>query len=230
MPLGDLRGDDVAVDPLRVRPSFGDSATLFVAHRAVGPPRDVHRIDLAKCSVGENDLAMWRNEQRGSGGSGERHHDRRSDPRALGEERGLAHPIECSSPPTYRRGAIAPREKFAPPPRRRARHAILRSYRHLTRRRCARRIRGSHGPGNYEFQSDFFKKHLKEHRAAGKADGEATAVLTVLDARGIAVSAEQKERILGCSDVALLDRWIRKAVIVASAEEIGASCAPSPRR
>ncbi|MCW5813344.1 MAG: hypothetical protein KIT84_20110 [Labilithrix sp.] len=55
-------------------------------------------------------------------------------------------------------------------------------------------------------------------------------MLTVLDARGIAVSAEQKERILGCSDVALLDRWIRKAVIVASAEEIGASCAPSPRR
>jgi hypothetical protein len=70
--------------------------------------------------------------------------------------------------------------------------------------------------GNYEFQSDFARKH----RAAGKADGEATAVLTILDARGIAVSPEQKARILGCADVVLLDRWIRKAVTVASAEEL----------
>lgn len=74
--------------------------------------------------------------------------------------------------------------------------------------------------GNYEFQSDFFKKRIAAGHAAGKADGEATAVLTVLDARGIAVSAEQKERILGCSDVALLERWLRKAVTVASADEL----------
>jgi hypothetical protein len=72
------------------------------------------------------------------------------------------------------------------------------------------------GQGNYEFQSDFAKKH----RAAGKADGKAESVLEILDARGIAVSAEQKERILGCSEVAVLSGWIRRAVAVASAQEL----------
>ena len=70
--------------------------------------------------------------------------------------------------------------------------------------------------GNYEFQSDFAKKH----RAAGMAAGKAEGVLQVLDARGVAVSAEHKARVLGCADVAILDRWIRKAVTVASAEEL----------
>lgn len=72
------------------------------------------------------------------------------------------------------------------------------------------------GEGNYEFQSDFAKKH----RAAGKVAGRAEAVLTVLDARGIAVSAEQKARVLDCIDAGALDRWIRKAVTVATAEEL----------
>ena len=78
--------------------------------------------------------------------------------------------------------------------------------------------------GNYEFQSDFFKKRLEEHRAAGmeagKVAGRAEDVLTVLDARGITVSAEQKARVLACIDAATLDRWIRKAVTVATAEEL----------
>jgi hypothetical protein len=39
-------------------------------------------------------------------------------------------------------------------------------------------------------------------------------------ARGIAVSAEQRARVLGCTDVATLDHWTRKAVSVASAEEL----------
>lgn len=32
--------------------------------------------------------------------------------------------------------------------------------------------------------------------------------------------AQQTERVLGCADIAILDRWIRKAVFVASAEEL----------
>jgi hypothetical protein len=70
--------------------------------------------------------------------------------------------------------------------------------------------------GNYEFQSDFAKKH----RAAGKAEGRAEDVLEILDARGINVSSDQKARVLGCADVALLSHWIRKAVTVVSADEL----------
>ncbi len=86
--------------------------------------------------------------------------------------------------------------------------------------------------GNYEFQSEFFKKRLMESQARGeargkaegeargKAEGEARGVLRVLAARGIAVSTEQEARILACRELATLDRWIEKAIAVASAEEL----------
>ena len=84
------------------------------------------------------------------------------------------------------------------------------------------------GNGTYEFQSDFAKKHRaagkEEGRAAGKeegrAAGEATAVLTVLEARGINVADEQQARILACTELEVLDRWIRKAVTITSADDL----------
>jgi hypothetical protein len=74
--------------------------------------------------------------------------------------------------------------------------------------------------GNYEYQSDFAKTHRAQGKAEGWVAGEATAVLTFLDARGIAVTAEHKSRILACSDLAVLERWIRKAVSVTTADEL----------
>jgi hypothetical protein len=72
------------------------------------------------------------------------------------------------------------------------------------------------GQGTYQFQSDFAKKH----RAAGQAEGKAASVLQVLEARGIVVAAEQRARVLGCTDMTVLDRWIRRAVTVTTAEEL----------
>jgi hypothetical protein len=78
--------------------------------------------------------------------------------------------------------------------------------------------------GNYEYQSEFAKTHQAkgrtEGRAEGEARGEARSVLTVLDARGLVVSEEQKERISACTDLELLGRWLRKAVTARSAEEL----------
>lgn len=73
---------------------------------------------------------------------------------------------------------------------------------------------------NYEFRSDFAKKHRAAGKSEGKAEGKAEGVLQVLDARGIDVSDEQKSRILGCTDIAVLDRWIRRAVTIATTEEL----------
>jgi hypothetical protein len=76
----------------------------------------------------------------------------------------------------------------------------------------------------YEFQSDFAKHHfaLGEARgeARGKAEGEARSVLTVLSARGIAVTDDLQARILACSDLDQLDRWLTRAVTAASAAEV----------
>jgi hypothetical protein len=70
--------------------------------------------------------------------------------------------------------------------------------------------------GRYEFQSDFARRH----QATGRAEGKATALLAVLEARGLAVSADARARILACTDQAQLDLWVRKAVTVPSVEAL----------
>jgi hypothetical protein len=66
--------------------------------------------------------------------------------------------------------------------------------------------------GTYEFQSEFAKKH--------QAKGRADAVLDVLEARDVRVSDDARARILTCTDAAQLAAWVRKAVTVASADEL----------
>jgi len=73
---------------------------------------------------------------------------------------------------------------------------------------------------NYEFQGTLAKKHRAEGRAEGEAHGEARSVLKFLEARGLVVSEAQKTRILACTDLEVLDGWIRKAVTVASADAL----------
>ena len=82
--------------------------------------------------------------------------------------------------------------------------------------------------GTYEFQSEFAKKHQAKGRAEGRAEGEAKgraegeakALLAVLEARGLRISDEVRRRVLACTDAAQLEDWIRKAVTVASVDEL----------
>jgi clan AA aspartic protease len=48
----------------------------------------------------------------------------------------------------------------------------------------------------------------------------AEAILSVLEARGIAVSEAQRQEVLRCADVARLDRWARRAALAASTAEV----------
>jgi hypothetical protein len=66
--------------------------------------------------------------------------------------------------------------------------------------------------GNYEFQSDFAKKH--------QARGEAKALLAVLESRALHISDEARARILACADATRLDAWVRKAITVKSVDEL----------
>jgi hypothetical protein len=54
----------------------------------------------------------------------------------------------------------------------------------------------------------------REGVAEGEAKGKAQAILAVLAARGLAVSAAQRATIVGCGDLEQLDRWVRQAVTV----------------
>jgi hypothetical protein len=62
-------------------------------------------------------------------------------------------------------------------------------------------------------------KGRAEGEIKGRAEGRAQALLTFLTVRGLAVSDELRERILGCGDIATLDRWIARAATARSAAD-----------
>jgi hypothetical protein len=68
----------------------------------------------------------------------------------------------------------------------------------------------------YQYQSEFARTYF----AQGEARGEAKAILTVLEARGLRVTAAQRERVLTCTDLAQLEGWVRKAVTVKTTAEL----------
>ncbi|MBI4704650.1 MAG: hypothetical protein HY744_26400 [Deltaproteobacteria bacterium] len=85
---------------------------------------------------------------------------------------------------------------------------------------------------SYEYQSELFRRLVAEGRAEGetrgraegetrgKAEGKAEAILSVLAARGLAVPEPLAARLRACRDLAELDRWLHRAVLVASSEEL----------
>ncbi|MFC7731932.1 RpnC/YadD family protein [Actinomadura keratinilytica] len=61
---------------------------------------------------------------------------------------------------------------------------------------------------------------LAEGKAEGRAEGEAKSLLLFLEARGIEVTDEQRQRILQCADLQQLETWVRRAATVSSADEL----------
>jgi hypothetical protein len=72
----------------------------------------------------------------------------------------------------------------------------------------------------YEYQSDFAKKYVAQGRAEGEAAARARDVLTVLEARGIAVPERAHERILAQKDPERLERWLQRAATAPSLAEV----------
>lgn len=73
-------------------------------------------------------------------------------------------------------------------------------------------------PKGYEFQSETVRKSIEKGRSEGRIAEKAADVLDVLDARGIALSPEQREQILGCTDLEALRQWLRRAATVATGD------------
>ncbi|MFI6320863.1 hypothetical protein ACIBG8_25220 [Nonomuraea sp. NPDC050556] len=69
---------------------------------------------------------------------------------------------------------------------------------------------------SYLYQSDYAQKL----RAEGRAEGEAEAILMVLDARRVLLSEGDRDRIRSCTDLAVLDEWVRRAIVVESADDL----------
>jgi len=74
--------------------------------------------------------------------------------------------------------------------------------------------------GRAEGHAEGHRRGLAEGRSKGLAEGEAKAVLTVLEARGIAVPEEVRSCVMSCTDPARLEEWIRRAATVTDAHEL----------
>lgn len=75
-------------------------------------------------------------------------------------------------------------------------------------------------PSGYQFQDEGLRNAMAKGKTEGKAEGKAESVLAVLQARGLTVTQQQRERILACNDATDLDRWLRTAVTASSAESL----------
>jgi len=82
---------------------------------------------------------------------------------------------------------------------------------------AARRyLEGLMAAGTYEYQSDFARRYFSR----GKTEGKVTAVLAVLDARGIDVPPDVRTRIAECCDLDRLDTWVRRAATADTAHDL----------
>lgn len=68
----------------------------------------------------------------------------------------------------------------------------------------------------YEYRSEF----MRNLAARTKAEAEAHAVLTVLEARGVDVPDEARSRIVECTDVDTLDTWARLAATATTIDDL----------
>jgi hypothetical protein len=68
----------------------------------------------------------------------------------------------------------------------------------------------------YTYQSDFARRYFGE----GEAKGEANALLAILDARQVPVPDDIRADIVGCTDLAQLEEWIRRAATADKIEDV----------
>jgi len=76
--------------------------------------------------------------------------------------------------------------------------------------------------------NDPFVKRYQRYLAMRRAEGFAAAIISVLEARGIRLTAAQHKRILACGDHATLERWIARAALAERAQDVFVA-PPRPR-
>jgi hypothetical protein len=74
--------------------------------------------------------------------------------------------------------------------------------------------------GKIEYKSDFARRYYGAGLSEGEARGKAEALLAVLRARGVALLARDRERILACQDAKTLDAWIERAALATRVTEL----------
>jgi hypothetical protein len=71
-----------------------------------------------------------------------------------------------------------------------------------------------------EYEKTFVERIHDQGIAEGEAKGKAEAVLRLLDARGLALSEEQRKQVKSATDPVQLDLWFDRAITAATAAEV----------
>jgi hypothetical protein len=74
--------------------------------------------------------------------------------------------------------------------------------------------------GLQEGRQEERQEGLQRGREEGHLEGERQALLKVLEARGLGVEGAARRRLLACTDLAQLERWLGQAVTVQSVQEL----------
>jgi hypothetical protein len=75
-----------------------------------------------------------------------------------------------------------------------------------------------------ELMSAWFEEHFEQGRQKGwdegLAKGRAEAVLQLLSVRGVPVDSMARQRILSCTDLGTLERWLERAATAAQLADV----------
>jgi hypothetical protein len=71
-----------------------------------------------------------------------------------------------------------------------------------------------------DYEKTFVERIHDQGIAEGEAKGKAEGVLRLLDARHLAPSQEQRQRVTSCTDAAQLDLWFDRAITAGTAVEV----------
>ncbi|GAA3157136.1 hypothetical protein [Nonomuraea roseoviolacea] len=102
------------------------------------------------------------------------------------------------------------------------------------------KVGGEHAPQYYEYAYDLasvgvkqnleeimsstawpvYSPFAREHFGKGKAEGEIEALITFLEARGLTLTEQARLRIAGCTDLAQIQEWIRRAATADSLDDV----------
>jgi hypothetical protein len=75
-------------------------------------------------------------------------------------------------------------------------------------------------PQGAQFFDESLQQSFEKGRSEGRAAEKAADVLEFIEARGLAITDAQRERILGTKDLEMLTRWVRRAATIASVDAL----------
>lgn len=81
-------------------------------------------------------------------------------------------------------------------------------------------LRRGREAGHVEGRVEGLEEGHKEGHKEGERAASANAIVAVLDARGLKVTKAIEKRVMACKDTSELTRWLRRAAVVARANEI----------